>query len=107
MIDIYLACPYCHEDPAVKNQRVNAATYEAAKLIKAGFTVFNPIGHAHKINSVFPDITIDWLKFDLVILAICRYLYVLALPGWSESKGVQREITLAKELGKEIRYIDV
>ena len=31
---------------------------------------------------------------------------VLVLDGWQESRGVQAEIRIARELGKPVRYLD-
>jgi hypothetical protein len=40
---IYLASPFTHDDPAVRQQRFEAACRAAAILISQGKTVFSPI----------------------------------------------------------------
>jgi nucleoside 2-deoxyribosyltransferase len=103
---IYLASPYSHVDPAVREQRFTIATRVAAKLIRAGHQVFSPISHSHPIasNGVPTDWTF-WKAFDRRMLEACDELIVLMLDGWRESRGVQAEINLAIKLGKPIRYV--
>lgn len=95
---IYLACPYSHEDPAVEQQRFMAVTQAAAELTSGGRTVFSPITMTHPITEAIrardgkePDHK-GWMDFDQPFMEMCSEIYVLAISGWSESKGVQQEI---------------
>ncbi len=104
---IYLACPFRHADPLIQKKRCTAAHFVAAQLSLEGLHVFSPLTH----NEVLMDIMNDalpgehWMQFDLAILAICKRLYILKMPGWELSKGVAREIAFAKEKGIAIQEI--
>jgi hypothetical protein len=101
---IYLAVPYSHPDPVVRECRFIAANRIAAKLMKEGKLIFSPISHSHNI-----DLGGDWKRweqFDRIFLELCSSMVVLCLPGWEESVGVRSEIKIMKELGKEIEYLD-
>ena len=107
MKKIYLACPYSHEDPAVCDQRFRSANQMAAHLMSKGNIVFSPLSHSHPIslclgNSLDHDF---WLAQDRAFVEWCDAIYVYRMQGWEESRGVQREIKWAKDLGKEVKYI--
>jgi hypothetical protein len=105
---IYLACPYMHKDPSVVLERVKTVNRTAGKLIVDGFYIYSPISHSHPIAQEV-DLPGDWQfwqGFDKVMLNACKGLYVLKIPGWEQSIGVQAEIKIAKELGLEVEYID-
>ncbi|HUE74780.1 MAG TPA: DUF1937 family protein [Pirellulaceae bacterium] len=46
---IYLASPYWHSDPAVRNQRFRAACRATAEMIRQGTTVFSPVVYGHAL----------------------------------------------------------
>ncbi|MBN2475891.1 MAG: DUF1937 family protein, partial [Pirellulales bacterium] len=46
---LYLAGPYTHPEPAVRQARFDAACRAAAELIRQGKTVFSPVAHGHAI----------------------------------------------------------
>jgi hypothetical protein len=46
---IYLASPYSHPDPAVRQERYEAVCQAAAELISRGHIVFSPVAHSHTI----------------------------------------------------------
>jgi hypothetical protein len=46
---IYLASPYSHPDPAVREARFREACRAAAKLMRLGQPAFSPIVHGHPI----------------------------------------------------------
>lgn len=106
---IYLACPYCHDDPKVEEQRVEKATYEAARLMAGGFNVFSPLTHSHHVTQHLPpEYAHDhdfWLSRDLQIIDKCDAVYVLCLDGWTESKGVAVEIKYAEDNGIPVRML--
>lgn len=105
---IYLACPFRHTNPQIQRKRCAAAHYMAARLSLQGRHVFSPLTHNEKLMDILNDSLPGehWMQFDLAILAICKELYVLKMPGWELSKGVQREIALAKEKGIPVLEID-
>jgi nucleoside 2-deoxyribosyltransferase len=103
---IYLASPYTHIDPAVRQRRFESACRAAAALICRGQTVFSPIAHSHVICSF--GVPLDWrfwARHDRRYLEVCDEMVVLMLDGWRESIGVQAEIAIARELGKPVSFL--
>lgn len=102
---IYLASPYSHPDPAVRQRRYEAAVAGAAELWRRGHVVFSPIAHSHPIALHGIEGTWEqWLEFDTAILAICDELRVLMMEGWDESSGVAAEVQVASARGIAITY---
>ena len=104
---IYLASPYSHPDPGIREQRFRTACRAAAQLMRAGQPVFSPVAHGHPI-AVFglPTDWRYWEPLDRRHIATCDELAVLMLDGWRDSHGVQAEIRIAGDLGKPVRYLD-
>jgi len=105
---VYLACPYSHPDPSVREARFHASNRAAAQLMGHGVIVFAPISHTHPIamDGDLPKGWDFWERYDRAVLSCCWKVIVLCLPGWRESVGVQAEIKIAGELGIPIEYID-
>jgi len=104
----YLATPYSHDDPEVREERFRIVNEVAGDLIQKGEMVFSPISQCHPIAKA-KELPMDWeywLEFDKAFLECCCKLYVLRIDGWKESSGVQAEIKIAKELNIPIEYID-
>jgi hypothetical protein len=103
---IYLASPYSHPDPLVRDARFHATCRAAAHLIRDGHSVFPPIviGHALVPHGLPPDWTF-WEPHVRGQLERASSLAVLTLPGWRESVGVQAEIEIARSLGLPITYV--
>lgn len=109
---IYIATPISVGDLC---ENVNRATEAFLKLVKAGYSPFNPALSVYSKPAVFhdcpcydrvvvcqatvsghPDLTHeDWMQVDLSWVSVSDA--VLRLPG--ESKGADREVALATELG--------
>ena len=105
---IYLASPYTYDDPAVRQQRFEAACRAAAELILQGKTVFSPIAHSHAICRYgLPSDWQFWQRHDLALLALCEEVVVLKLDGWHQSVGVQAEIAAACALGKPVKFMSI
>lgn len=106
----YLASPYSHPNPAVREQRYKAACAAAARLMARGETVFSPIAHSHPIAMhLDPALVCDfrfWMAQDLPILAACSLLRVLRLDGWQESRGVGAEMRFAGMHGILTEFMD-
>jgi hypothetical protein len=106
---IYLATPYSTNDKALLEERVDIACKYAAQLMAEGYTVFAPIPHSHFISlHLEPERQLDhefWMRQDLSVLRHCEALVVLMLPGWEESRGVQREIQVARACGIDVHYV--
>jgi nucleoside 2-deoxyribosyltransferase len=102
----YLASPYSHPDPAVREQRFRAACQAAVALLHAGRVVFSPIAHSHPLaQHGLPGNWHFWERYDRAFLERCDEVVVLMLDGWQESVGVREEIRIARELRKPVRYL--
>jgi hypothetical protein len=105
---IYVASPYSHDDPAVRQARFEAACRVTAELIRQGKSTYSPIAYSHPLSRY--NLPLDWKfwqRHDLDFLAICSEMVVLKLPGWEESVGVRAEIAAARTLGKPVTFLDV
>ena len=103
---IYLASPYSHPDPLVREARFDAACRATAGLISAGHAVIAPVVQGHSL--VRYGVPCDWSFWRPLAreyLAHCDELIVLQLDGWRESEGVQAESALASELRKRVDYV--
>jgi hypothetical protein len=104
---IYLASPYSHPDPVVRQQRFAAAGRAPAAMLKAGLVVLSPIVHSHPLAAWGLD-AMDhafWMHVDRPMLEACTSVAVLTLSGWATSKGVAAEIDIARRCGKPISYV--
>ncbi len=93
---IYLACPYSHDDPAVRENRFQAVSKLAAALCRAGILVFSPISHSHPLAQYggLPGDWGYWEKVDKAFMAVCDIMVIYMLDGWDTSRGVTKETKL-------------
>ena len=106
---IYLATPYSHPDPEVRESRFRKVNRVAADLMRQGLHIFSPISHTHPI-AVAGELPTDfafWEQYDRAMLQACGKVMVLKLQGWLSSKGVIAEIQIAEELGIPVEFIEV
>lgn len=92
---IYLASPYTHPDPEVVKFRVAEAARWTAEAWRRGYTVFSPVVHGQALvdtNITMPMTHEFWLSHDWNFLNLAEELWVLMLPGWGDSRGVNKEI---------------
>lgn len=103
----YLACPYQHNDPHVMEARREMATHTAFRFIRQGILVYSPLTHDIPINQcgIFGDWQ-TWKTHNHEMLSRCDKIIVLKLPGWENSKGVQGELTKARQLELPIQEIE-
>ena len=108
MTILYLACPFTHNDPAIREHRYRTSCIAAAKLMKAGIVVFNPLSHSVPINEFLSSVDSHefWMSMDLPILRRCDELLILGLEGWRESRGVRAEMFEAMALAKPVTQIE-
>jgi hypothetical protein len=105
---IYLASPYWHTDPAVREARYQAACQVTAALLKAGLAVVSLVVYSPPL--VVFDMPADWNCWERVeraYLASCDKVIVLMLPNWQQSTDVQASITLAHKLGKPVQFLGI
>jgi len=104
---IYLASPYSHYEQEVRLERFNAVCDCAAAFIGQGYFIYSPIAHNHALVKFGLPVSWEfWKKYDENFLEVCSELWVLMLPDWNESVGVQAEIEIMKKLNKPIRFVD-
>lgn len=104
---IYLASPYSHPDPAVREHRFQQACRAAAALLRAGILTFSPVAHSVPIaNCGLPTTWDFWRQVDVEYLRHCDALVLLRLPGWERSVGVRAEIALARQWGMPVIELD-
>lgn len=94
MIVVYIASPYTIGDVG---QNVSKHLHVADTLIAHGFCPIAPLLF-HYLHIIHPRKYEEWMAIDFELLTRCDV--VLRLPG--ESKGVDKEIEVAKELGKPV-----
>jgi len=107
----FLASPYSHPDPAVRERRYQQAAKATAYLIcHRGMTVFSPIVHSHPLALIGGLDACDlafWQRQNKPFMDACYGgLIVLKLDGWKESVGVQAEIAFMRGKRRQIEYLD-
>lgn len=112
-IDVYLACPYSsglgRELSGAGRARAMGWRREHALqatrwLWERHRVVFNPLALPESLGAALGDTWETWERYDLTALGLCRELWVLELPGWRESTGVQAELAAARAQGLRIRH---
>jgi len=105
---IYLASPYSHDDPAIREQRFNDVARIAALLFSRGEFVFSPILHSHPMAELhdLPNDWEFWQSYDRLMLSRCDVMYILMINGYLESLGVDAERDTAIDCDIPIVYID-
>ena len=96
---IYLASPYWHDDPKVREERVKTNAIYCGDALLDGKRIYSPLVHFSGILRYHdvPCMTEDkWLEFAMSIMLVCSELYVLKLDGWDKSFGVGCEISMWK-----------
>lgn len=103
----YLASPHSHPDPAVREERYEAALQATARLIACGVVVYSPIAHFHEIakRHSLPNGWAFWQAADRALIVRCSRVIVLQIPGWRESKGITAELEFARDLKIPIWYM--
>lgn len=108
---IYLASPYTHPDPHVREQRYYTVCYAAAKLINEGHNIYSPIAHTHGICEQMRLRGIDehkfefWSKMDKEMIRLCDRFWVLRMEGWEQSEGIKAELAYAMSIGRDPYYL--
>jgi hypothetical protein len=109
---IYLASPYTQyaDTPERLEYAVTQACRTAAALMLAGGPVFSPVVHSHYIaDHLDPSLRLNhdfWLAQDIAVLRHATSLVVLRLPGWEGSRGIARELAVARSVGLPVSYVD-
>ena len=103
---IYLASPYSHPEPCIREARYEAACRATAAFVRAGHPVYCPIVHSHPLARFgLPTDWAFWEVFDRAHLRNCEQLVVLMLRGWRESECLRAEVQIAIELELPVSYL--
>lgn len=104
---IYLASPYSHSDPAVRDARFALTRDYVAKCLSAGEVIFSPIVYTHEMACRYslPGDAKWWERFNNHMILSSRGIRILQIDGWGVSKGVRQEIELAKSLYLPMEFI--
>lgn len=108
---IYLASPYSHPDPEVRQQRFTDVCRAAGRLmLQIGEVIYSPIAHGHSVAEVCPEIdAMDaefWMRQCIGMLRNADALFVLKLDGWRESRGVAEELEIARAFGIPVKFVE-
>ena len=105
---IYIATPYSKFPEQIRELVFDASCSITSQLMAEGLIVFAPIAHSHPIAKKYklPFDWAAWEEFDRRIISVCDELWILQLPSWSESVGVQAEIEIAQELNIPVVFIN-
>ncbi|PHQ78938.1 MAG: hypothetical protein COB66_07875 [Coxiella sp. (in: Bacteria)] len=103
----YLACPYAHDDVAVKKFRHALVNHYTNEFLKLGKFIYSPLTHNIPLHD--PSVTQTWeiwQRFDTAMLSRCNELIVLQAEGWERSVGVSGEIEFAKSIELPIIFLE-
>ena len=104
----YLASPYSHPSKHIRMLRyINARACVGHFLLLRDW-VYSPIVHCHPLalEEELPTDAAFWEDYNQNMMDRAAALYVLKLPGWDTSIGVDMEITYAARLGLPISYVE-
>lgn len=104
----YLASPYSHPDPEVREQRAIAVNDFSGKLLAAGVHVYATIWMTHRaaVHHDLPKDHLFWLAFNKAFIDPSAGIIVCDIPGWQDSKGCQQEIEYCKSISKPLWLCD-
>lgn len=102
----YVASPYTHADPAVREERYRVAVAFVAWAASERMLVYSPIVHWHVAaqTRALPTDADFWAWMNVGDQEVADGLIVLALPGWRDSAGVAEELVYAARWSQEVRF---
>lgn len=91
---VYLASPYTHPLKSIMASRFEEVMSAVVTCAKENVPVYSPIVHWHipALTYRLPPTEEFWRIQNAGMLARCAELWVLAIPGWNESAGIQWEM---------------
>lgn len=103
----YLATPYNHPDPQVRERRMEVHDRIDAELLSYGHFTLCPMEKHHKLK--YGNLPTDynyWRNFCRAMIRRCHGLIVICSEGWQTSVGVTDEIDQAFKLDMPVYYIE-
>jgi hypothetical protein len=106
---VYLASPLTHPDAEVRRQRSVAVARACGWLMnnRRDYSYLSPIAYAHLIASEcsLPYEWQFWAEIDECLLSRCEEIWVVCMPGFKNSTGVNAERKIAERLGLPCRFV--
>lgn len=114
---LYLASPYSHPDPDVRQQRWLTASHAAAWLMTGGgdaidntgapYVVYSPIAMGHPVSVMGAHCGLghgfdDWRQSNWAFLDAASFYIALQIEGWERSVGMREELAYARMRGLPI-----
>ena len=105
---MYLASPYTHPDPVIRELRYLKTTEALQQLLVSKVWTYSPIVHCHELAKVWdmPREAKFWEEYNKAMLSQASILCILALDGWLSSEGIKTELAFALSHGKPVVYIE-
>jgi hypothetical protein len=110
---IYLGTPYTHKDADVREGRFRSVSRAAGWLFtQQNIYTYSPISMTHQMwieMQHLPNASFEWkawADFDEFMVQKCDEFWILTIPGWDKSVGVNAETAIAIKLGLRIRYVN-
>lgn len=103
---IYLATPYSHPEPEIREARYKQALWLTNYFLSSGQKVFSPIVYGHHITKEFsPDKyeAVHWENWNNHVINRCEELWYHNLDLLLPSSGVGLEIRYAQRQGIEVK----
>ncbi len=103
----FLSSPYSQSKKIEKERYLKAVAFVAQRM-NLGEFILSPIVHCHEVavRHKLPTSWEYWRDYCVAMISRCDAVYVLMLDGFETSNGVRDEIQIARELNKEIIYIN-
>lgn len=106
----YLSCPYSDPSESIRMARYSEAIRAAADLQLQGRFIICPVIVNHPIEAYLKTRDLKypsryWADLEKMFSSVCDELVILPLPGWKNSRGVQREMDLFRKAGKPMHVM--
>jgi hypothetical protein len=106
---VYLAGPFSSDLKVIEKHREVLHDYYTYLIYdRYNQPVFGPITQSGRLSKKFGlSGKYDyWKAQDRAMVKKCDAVWVMAIDGWEDSIGVEDELALAKELGKQVLFIE-
>jgi hypothetical protein len=114
---VYLASPFKSEKPFqphtgvsedVWRERARQVTITTEWLLNKGIWAFSPIVYGMQVDETCGSHdSAWWLRRDFEFFKKCDVFAILALDGWQDSPGVEKETEWALTMGKPIFILEL
>jgi hypothetical protein len=104
---IYLASPYSHPNPTVRQQRYELVLEISCELARNQIPHYSPIVSSHVVGQVgnLPGDHEYWWKTDKVFMDLCSQGIFVTAQGWKQSKGMEAERLYLEKLQKHFLFL--